>query len=104
MASATGDTSVAMCRSQNDTRARSMAARSGPKSIATSSATSAIEILERERPVRELRQTLHAGIGFRQHPGRLAQMGHALLEEDERITEVEPLLVELTDDLVEARE
>src|SRR3954471_4003127 len=104
MASATGDDSAAMCSSQNDTRARSIAARSGPKSIATSSATSAIEILERERAVRELRQSLHACVGLGQYAGRLSQVRHALLEQDERFTEIEALLVELTNDLVESGE
>src|SRR5258705_13583877 len=104
MASATGDVSPTRWRSQNDPSARSMAARSGPKSIATSSARSAIEILERERAVGELRQPLHAGLRLRQRAGCLAQMRHALLEECERITEVEALLVEPAYDLVEARE
>src|SRR4249919_1401503 len=104
MASATGDVSALRWRSQNDPSARSMAARSGPKSIATSSATSAIEILESERPIGELRQLLDARVGLRQRAGCLAEMGHPLLEEGERLAEVGALLVELTDDLLQARE
>src|SRR5947208_11416963 len=104
MASATGDVNAARWRSQNDSRARSMAARSGPKSIATSSATSAIEILERERAVRELGQTLHTGIGLGQNAGRRSQMRHAFLEQRQRLAKVELLLIELPDDLLEAFE
>src|SRR5262245_848721 len=104
MASPIGDASAARWRSQNDSRARSMAARSGPKSIATSSATSAIEILERERAVGLLRQSLHARLGLRQRARRVAEMGHALLEQRKRIAEIEALLIETPDDLLEARE
>src|SRR5438552_4176931 len=81
-----------------------MATRSGPKSIATSSAMSAIEILERERAVRELRQAFHASIGLRECAGGFPEMRDALLEEGERIAQVEPLLVELAHDLLEAGE
>src|SRR5689334_11078523 len=104
MASATGDASASRWRSQKDSRARSMAARSGPKSTATSSATSAIEVLERERAVCLLRQPLHARVGFGERAGGVAKMAHSLLEQRERVTEVEALLVEAADDLLEARE
>src|SRR6478672_3311731 len=104
MASATGDASASRWRSQNDSSARSMAARSGPKSTATSSATSAIEILERERAVRLLRQPLHARVGLGQRAGRIAKMAYSLFEQCERVTEVEALFVEAADDLLEARE
>src|SRR6476661_5964466 len=103
MASATGAASAARWRSQNDSRARSMAARSGPKSIATSSATSAIEILERERAVGHLREPLHACVGVRERAGGVAEVAHSLLEQRERVAEVEALLVEATNDLLEAR-
>src|SRR5690349_9718742 len=104
MASPTGDARPTRWRSQKDARARSIAARSGPKSIATSSATSAIEILEREDAVGLFGQPLHARVGFGQRAGRVAEVRDAFLEQCQRIPEIELLLVEATDDLFEAGE
>src|SRR5215207_3749187 len=102
MASATGVASRGRYRSQNESSARSIAARSGPKSIATSTAWSAIQLLEREGAVSKLGQALHAGVGLRQHTGRRTQVHDALLEQRQRVAELHALLVEASDDLLEA--
>src|SRR4051812_31304757 len=104
MASATSARRPMRYRSQKSPSARSIAARSGPKSTATSTAMSAIEIFQLEGAVGELGEPLHARFSFTQRSSRVAQVANTLLEQRKGFAELHTLFVEPGNDLLQSGE
>src|SRR5215218_802107 len=63
-----------------------------------------VERLDAECAVRELRQLLHARLGFGQRGGGVAEAGHPLLEQGQGGGQLERLALELRDDVLQPRE
>src|SRR4051794_19768702 len=104
MASATSARRSTRYRSQKSPSARSIAARSGPKSTAGSTAMSAIEVFELERAVGELGEPLHPRFSFAQRSSRVAQVADALFEQGKCFAELHTLFVEPGNDLLQSGE
>src|SRR5687768_14704558 len=101
MASPTGPETAARCRSANRASA-SLMADWAERNSARGSVI--VERLDAEGAVRELRELLHARLGFGQRDGGIAQAGHALLEQRQRRGQLEGLALELRDDVLQTRE